>query len=235
VEATRLALKYRTPVILLSDGYIANGAEPWLLPDLATLPDLRVEFATSPNHTNEDGTEVFWPYERDPETLARAWAVPGTPGLTHRIGGIEKQDGSGNISYDPENHEHMVRLRQAKVDGIAKDIPQLEVEGDVDDADLLVLGWGSTWGAIGGAVDRARAKGKKVARAHLVHLNPFPSNTGDVVKRYPKVLIPEMNLGQLSLLVRGRFLVDAKSVTKVKGQPFTAGELEIAILKELGA
>jgi 2-oxoglutarate ferredoxin oxidoreductase subunit alpha len=235
VEATRLALKYRTPVILLSDGYIANGAEPWNLPDLADLPDLRVEFATAPNHTNEDGTEVFWPYERDPETLARAWAVPGTPGLTHRIGGIEKQDGSGNISYDPENHEHMVRLRQAKVDGIAKDIPQLEVHGDVDDADLLVLGWGSTWGAIGGAVDRARAKGRKVARAHLVHLNPFPSNTGDVVQRYPKVLIPEMNLGQLSQLVRGRFLVDAQSVTKVKGQPFTAGELEIAILKELDA
>jgi 2-oxoglutarate ferredoxin oxidoreductase subunit alpha len=233
IEAARIALKYRTPVILLSDGYIANGAEPWLLPDLSTLPDLRTDFATEPNHVNEDGTEVFWPYERDPETLARAWAVPGTPGLTHRIGGIEKQDGSGNISYDPENHEHMVRLRARKVAGIAKDVPDLVVEGDVDDADVLVLGWGSTWGAIGGAMDRCRAKGKKVARAHLVHLSPFPSNIEAVVKRYPKVLIPEMNLGQLSMLIRAQFLVDARSATKVKGQPFTAGELEQAILEEL--
>jgi 2-oxoglutarate ferredoxin oxidoreductase subunit alpha len=233
IEAVRLALKYRTPVILLSDGYIANGAEPWMLPDLSTLPDLRTEFATQPNHVNDDGTEVFWPYERDPETLARAWAVPGTPGLTHRIGGIEKQDGSGNISYDPDNHEHMVRLRARKVAGIAQDVPDLEVEGDVDDADVLVLGWGSTWGAIGGAMDRCRAKGEKVARAHLVHLSPFPSNIEAVVKRYPKVLIPEMNLGQLSMLIRAQLLVDARSVTKVKGQPFTAGELEQAILEEL--
>lgn len=235
IEAARIALKYRTPVVLLSDGYIANGAEPWLLPDLDTLPDLRTELATEPNHVDEDGTEVFWPYERDPETLARAWAVPGTPGLTHRIGGIEKQDGSGNISYDPDNHDHMVRLRARKVAGIENDVPPLEVEGDVEDADLLVLGWGSTWGAIGGAVDRCRARGEKVARAHLVHLSPFPANLGEVLARYPKVLVPEMNLGQLSMLVRARYLVDARSVTKVKGQPFTAGELEQAILEELDA
>jgi 2-oxoglutarate ferredoxin oxidoreductase subunit alpha len=233
IEATRLALKYRTPVILLSDGYIANGAEPWLLPDLTTLPDLRVEFATAPNHTNEDGEEVFWPYLRDPDTLARAWAVPGTPGLTHRIGGIEKEDGSGNISYNPANHEHMVHVRADKIAGIAKELDPLVVEGDVDDAEILVLGWGSTWGAIGGAVDRVRARGRKVARTHLVHLNPFPDDLGEIVRRYPKVLIPEMNLGQLAGLVRGRYLVDAQTVSKVQGSPFTAGELELAILEEL--
>jgi 2-oxoglutarate ferredoxin oxidoreductase subunit alpha len=233
IEATRLALKYRTPVILLSDGYIANGSEPWLLPDLSTLPDLRVEFATEPNHTNEDGEQVFWPYLRDPDTLARPWAVPGTPGLTHRIGGIEKEDGSGNISYNPANHEHMIHVRADKVAGIAKDIPPLLVEGDVDDAEILILGWGSTWGAIGGAVDRVRARGRRVARTHLMHLNPFPDDLGDIVRRYPKVLIPEMNLGQLAGLVRGRYLVDAQTVSKVQGVPFTAGELELAILEEL--
>lgn len=233
IEAARLALRYRTPVVLLSDGYIANGAEPWKLPDLGALPDLAVDFATEPNHTTDDGEEVFWPYLRDPETLARAWAVPGTPGLSHRIGGIEKEDGSGNISYDPENHEKMVHLRADKVAGIAADVPDVEVEGDVDDAELLVLGWGSTWGAIGGAVDRVRARGRKVARAHLVHLNPFPKNLGDVLARYPRVVVPEMNLGQLASLVRAKYLVDARPVGKVKGVPFTAGELETAIMEAL--
>ncbi|WP_208028511.1 2-oxoacid:acceptor oxidoreductase subunit alpha [Rhabdothermincola sediminis] len=233
IEAARIALKYRTPVMVLSDGYLANGAEPWLLPDVSTLPDISVEFATTPNHVDDDGKEVFWPYLRDPETLARPWAVPGTPGLMHRIGGIEKADGSGNISYDPDNHERMVRLRAAKVAGIAKDIPPVEVTGDVADADLLVVGWGSTWGAISGAVDRVRARGRRIAQAHLVHLNPFPSDLGDVLRRYPKVLCPEMNLGQLSKLLRAEYLVDVRSVSKVKGVPFTAGELETAILETL--
>ena len=234
IEAARIALKYRTPVILLSDGYLANSSEPWRLPDVEALPDLRTEFATQPNHVDDDGNPEFWPYLRDPDTLARAWAVPGTPGLMHRIGGIEKQDGTGNISYDPANHERMVELRAAKVAGIATDIPDVVVEGDVDDADLLVLGWGSTWGAIDGAVNRARVGGLKVASAHLTHLNPFPANLADVVRRYPRVLVPEMNLGQLSLLIRGQFLVDARSVTKVRGEPFTAGELERAIREEIG-
>jgi 2-oxoglutarate ferredoxin oxidoreductase subunit alpha len=232
IEATRIALKYRTPVILLSDGYLANGSEPWRLPDIASLPSIAVEFATAPNHTDADGNEIFWPYKRDPETLARAWAVPGTPGLTHRIGGIEKEDGSGNISYDPDNHEHMVRLRAAKVAGIANDIPDVEVSGD-DDAELLVVGWGSTWGAIDGAMNRVRNRGRRIAHAHLTHLNPFPKNLEAVLRRHPKVLVPEMNLGQLSKLIRSDFLVDAQSVTKIKGQPFTAGELEHAILQEL--
>ncbi len=233
IEAARIALKYRTPVMVLSDGYLANSSEPWRLPDVSTLPDLRTTFATESNHVDDDGNPEFWPYLRDPDTLARAWAIPGTPGLMHRIGGIEKQDGTGNISYDPANHERMVELRAAKVAGIAKDIPDLVVEGDVDDAELLVLGWGSTWGAIDGAVNRARNDGLKVASAHLTHLNPFPSNLRDVVTRYPRVIIPEMNLGQLSLLIRGQFLVDAKSISKVRGEPFTAGELEQAIREEI--
>jgi 2-oxoglutarate ferredoxin oxidoreductase subunit alpha len=233
IEAARIALKYRTPVMLLSDGYLANGSEPWRLPELADLPDIAVPFATEPNHTDADGNPEFWPYLRDPETLARPWAVPGTPDLMHRIGGIEKEDGSGNISYEPANHERMVQLRADKVAGIASDIPLCEVDGD-DDADILVLGWGSTWGAISGAVDRCRSRGKKVASAHLVHLNPFPRNLGEVLRRYPRVLVPEMNLGQLVKLIRADYLVDAHSVTKVRGVPFTAGELEAAILKELG-
>jgi 2-oxoglutarate ferredoxin oxidoreductase subunit alpha len=233
VEACRIALKYRTPVFLLSDGYLANGAEPWLLPSVDDLPDLEVPFATEPNHVNEDGSEVFWPYLRDPETLARPWAVPGTPGLMHRIGGLEKEDGSGNISYDPANHERMVELRAAKITGIANDIPPVVVDGDEADAELLVVGWGSTWGAIGGAVDRCRAMGRKIARVHLMHLNPFPANLGEVLARYPKILVPEMNLGQLSRLLRAEFLVPAQAVTKVQGVPFTAGELEHAILDAL--
>jgi 2-oxoglutarate/2-oxoacid ferredoxin oxidoreductase subunit alpha len=234
LEAARIALKYRTPVVLLSDGYIANGAEPWKLPDVESLPDISVEFASAPNHTNPDGTEVFWPYQRDPDTLARPWAVPGTPGLMHRIGGIEKEDGSGNISYDPANHERMVRLRAAKIAGIATDIAPVEVTGDADDAEVLLLGWGSTWGAIDGAMNRVRARGRRVAHAHLTHLNPFPPNLGDVVRRYPTVLVPEMNMGQLSRMVRAEFLVDARSITRIQGTPFTAGGLEQAILDHLG-
>jgi 2-oxoglutarate ferredoxin oxidoreductase subunit alpha len=234
IEATRIALRYRTPVILLSDGYLANGSEPWRLPEIGELPDIAVEFATEPNHVDAGGDPVFWPYLRDPETLARPWAVPGTPGLTHRVGGIEKEEGSGNISYDPENHELMVRLRAAKVAGIANDIPDVDVEGDADDAELLIVGWGSTWGAIDGGMNRVRATGHKIAHLHLRHLNPFPRNLGSVLQRSPKVLVPEMNLGQLSRLIRAEFLVDARSVNKVQGTPFTAGEIENAILDELG-
>jgi 2-oxoglutarate ferredoxin oxidoreductase subunit alpha len=233
IEAARIAIKYRTPVILLSDGYLANGSEPWLLPDVADLPDISTTFATEPNHTMPSGEEVFWPYLRNPDTLARAWALPGTPDLMHRIGGLEKEDGSGNISYDAQNHERMVQIRAAKVAGIAKDIPEVVVDG-LDDAELLVLGWGSTWGAIDGAVNRVRHKGRKVAKAHLTHLNPFPRNLGDVLRRVPNVLVPEMNLGQLSRLLRAEYLVDVKSVTQVRGVPFTAGELESAILDTLG-
>jgi 2-oxoglutarate ferredoxin oxidoreductase subunit alpha len=233
IEAARIALAWRTPVVLLSDGYLANGTEPWRLPDVDALPDLTVTFATELNHVGEDGEPTFWPYQRDPDTLARAWALPGTPDLMHRIGGLEKEDGSGNISYDPANHERMVRLRAEKVARIADHIPQLEVTGDVDDADLIVVGWGSTWGAIDGAVTRARRAGHRVAQAHLVHLNPFPSNLGDVLRRYPRVLVPEMNLGQLSHQLRAEFLVDARSVTKVRGLPFTASELEQSIIDHL--
>jgi len=236
IEAVRLAVKYRTPVFVLSDGYLANGAEPWRLPDVGSLPELHVEFATEPNHTGEDGTPVFWPYQRDETTLARPWAVPGTPGLEHRIGGIEKADGSGNISYDPVNHERMVHLRAAKVAGIAADIPLLEVD-DLDGlggAPVLVLGWGSTYGAIAAGVRRVRARGLKVAHAHLVHLNPFPANLGEVVGAYATVLVPEANLGQLARLVRAEFLVDAVTLSKVQGVPFRAAQIEEAVLGALG-
>jgi 2-oxoglutarate ferredoxin oxidoreductase subunit alpha len=235
IEAARIALKYRTPVFLLSDGYLANGAEPWKVPDVATLPDISVRFATEPNHTAEDGTEEFWPYLRDATTLARPWAIPGTPGLTHRIGGLEKQDGSGSVSYDPANHELMTKLRVAKVAGIAADIPLVEVDdpvvpgGEEGGAEVLVVGWGSTYGAIQAAIRRLRVKGHPVAHAHIRHLNPFPSNLGEVLRSYPKVLVPEMNLGQLVKLIRADFLVDARGLSKVKGQPFRAEEIEAAI------
>ena len=228
-EAARIALKYRTPVILLSDGYLANGAEPWLLPDVDALPDISVPFATELNHTNDDGSKQFWPYLRDEETLARPWAIPGTPDLMHRIGGIEKQDGTGNVNYDPENHEHMVRLRAAKVAGIARDIPGLEVDDPSDNASVLVVGWGSTYGTIQQAARQARDSGVEVATTHLVHLNPFPSNLGDVLRRYDRVLVPEMNLGQLVRLIRAEFVVDAASLTKIQGVPFRAAEIEQAI------
>jgi 2-oxoglutarate ferredoxin oxidoreductase subunit alpha len=225
-----LALKYRTPVMLLTDGYLATSSEPWKLPDVADLPDLSVRFATETNHVDDAGEPQFWPYLRDPETLARPWAVPGTAGLEHRIGGIEKEEGTGNISYDPANHQLMVETRAAKVAGIARDIPHAEVDGP-DDADVLVVGWGSTWGAICGAVDRARDAGKKVARVHLMHLNPFPDNLGEILARYDAVLVPELNQGQLSRLLRAEYLVDARAVTKTTGRPFTAGELEAAIME----
>ncbi|HSK27176.1 MAG TPA: 2-oxoacid:acceptor oxidoreductase subunit alpha [Jiangellales bacterium] len=219
LEAARIALTYRTPVFLLSDGYLANGAEPWRVPAVDDLPDLRVEFATKPN--GEAGE--FLPYLRDPRTLARPWAVPGTPGLEHRIGGIEKADRTGNISYDPDNHDRMVRLRQAKVDGI--EVPPLEVDDPSGQARVLVIGWGSTYGPIGAAVRRARLAGRDVAQAHLRHLNPLPANTGEVLRSYDRVLLPEMNLGQLALLLRARFLVDVVSYTQVRGLPFKAEEL----------
>ncbi len=222
LEAVRIATTYRTPVIILSDGYLANGSEPWRIPAVSDLPDLSVEFTTSPNH-EIDGEPTFWPYKRDPESLARPWAIPGTPGLEHRIGGIEKADGTGEISYDGDNHELMVRLRAAKVAGI--DVPDLIVEGD-EDAEVLVVGWGSTYGPIRTAVRHLTRRGIPVASAHLRHLNPFPTNTGEVLRAYRHVLIPEMNTGQLALLLRARYLVDAQSVTKVKGQPFTSIELE---------
>ena len=221
IEAIRIATTYRTPVFLLSDGYIANGSEPWKLPEVTELPDLTVNFLDQPNGEGDE----FLPYLRDPETLARPWAVPGTPGLEHRIGGIEKADKTGNISYDPDNHDFMVRTRQAKVDGIAKTIPALEVDDATGEAKVLVLGWGSTYGPIGAAVRRIRRAGHLIAQAHLRHLNPFPANLGEVLARYDKVVIPEMNMGQLALLVRGRYLTDVISVTQVRGMPFRAAEL----------
>ncbi|MGI8773947.1 MAG: 2-oxoacid:acceptor oxidoreductase subunit alpha [Actinomycetota bacterium] len=225
IEAARIALKYMTPVILLSDGYLANGAEPWRITAVDKLPDLSVEFASQPN-VGED----FWPFLRDDVTLARPWAIPGTPGLEHRVGGLEKADGTGNISYDPENHHYMTLLRQAKIKGIEEDIDPLEFDGD-EGATVLILGWGSTYGAIGAAVRRLRLRGKKVARAHLKHLNPFPKNTAEVLGRFEKVVIPEMNMGQLSKMIRAEFLIDAVSINKMKGIPFRASELEEELLE----
>jgi 2-oxoglutarate ferredoxin oxidoreductase subunit alpha len=219
IEAARIAVKYRTPVMLLSDGYLANGSEPWRLPEVADLPDISQEFTTEPN--GADGE--FLPFKRDTDTLARPWAVPGTPGLEHRIGGIEKADGTGNISYDPDNHDLMVRTRAAKIAGI--DVPDLEVDDADGDARVLVIGWGSTYGPIAAAVRRIRRAGGKVAQAHLRHLNPLPANTGEILKSYDKVLLPEINLGQLALLLRARYLVDIISYNRVRGLPFKAEEL----------
>ncbi len=224
IEAARIALKYRTPVYLLSDAYLANGSEPWLLPDVDALPDISTPYAAAP----EDGSR-FLPYKRDPETLARPWAIPGTPGLEHRIGGLEKADVTGAISYDAENHDLMVRLRAQKVAGIATDIPELAVDDPDGEADTLVLGWGSTYGPIAAAVRRVRRDGRRVACAHLHYLNPFPRNTGEVLRRYEKVLIPEMNTGQLLQLVRARYLVDAVGYNRVRGLPFRSSELAEAI------
>jgi 2-oxoglutarate ferredoxin oxidoreductase subunit alpha len=223
IEAARIAIKYRTPVFLLSDAYLANGSEPWLLPDLAELPDISVAFATKPNFEGE-----FMPYLRDESTLARPWAIPGTRGLEHRIGGLEKADVTGNVSYDPDNHDLMVRLRAQKVAGIASDIPELEVD-DPDGARLLVLSWGGTYGPVAAGVRRVRKDGGRVAHAHLKYLNPFPLNTGEVLKRYERVLVPEINLGQLLQLVRAEFLVDAVGYNRVRGLPLRAGEVEEAI------
>jgi 2-oxoglutarate ferredoxin oxidoreductase subunit alpha len=220
VEAARIAVKYRTPVMLLSDGYLANGSEPWQIPDVDTLPEITPGFAEAVPD------EEFQPFKRNPDTLARPWAVPGTPGLEHRIGGIEKADGSGNISYDPANHDLMVRLRQAKIDGIARDIAPLAVDDPSGEAKVLVLGWGGTYGAITAAVRRIRSRGGRIAQAHLRHLNPFPANIAEVLRSYDKVVVPEINLGQLALLLRGRFLVDVIGYNRVRGLPFKAEELQ---------
>jgi 2-oxoglutarate ferredoxin oxidoreductase subunit alpha len=233
IEAVRIATTYRTPVLLLSDGYLANGSEPWRVPRIDTLPDLRVDFAVEPNAVTDDGKPAFRPYDRDPATLARPWAVPGTAGLEHRIGGIEKADGSGEISYDPDNHDRMVRLRAAKVARI--DVPPLEVDdpgaAGGDPARVLVLGWGSTYGPVAAGARLARSSGTPVATAHLRHLNPFPADLGDVLRSYRRVLVPEMNLGQLALLLRARYLVDAVGYNRVRGLPFTSGEIADAVVK----
>jgi len=222
IEAARIAITYRTPVLLLSDGYLANGSEPWLLPDVDDLPDLRVEFATEPN--SPDG---FMPYLRDPATLARPWAVPGTPGLEHRIGGLEKADITGDISYDPTNHDFMVRTRAARIEAI--EVPEMEVEDPDSNARVLVLGWGSTYGPIGAACRALRQRGLPIAQAHLRHLNPMPRNVGEVLGRYARVVIPEMNLGQLAHVIRARFLIDAMAYNQVRGLPFTSSELEFML------
>jgi len=220
LEASRIALKYMVPVILLSDGYLANGAEPWRIPDLSELPEIPVRFRTEP--------EGFRPYARDETTLARPWAVPGTPGLEHRIGGLEKQDGSGNVSYDPLNHERMVHLRAAKVEAVAQDVPDVVPAGDPD-GDLLVVGWGSTYGAITAALRAARGRGRRVGHVHLRHLNPLPRNLGEVLERYRRVLVPELNMGQLAWVLRAKYLTDALGYSKVQGKPFKQAELEARI------
>jgi len=222
IEAWRIAIKYRTPVIFLSDLYLGVGSEPWLIPDIDSLPRMEPNFASDP--------ATFKAYERDPETLARPWAIPGTPGLEHRIGGLEKANITGNVNYEAENHDLMTRLRFEKIERIANDIPEAEVFGDEEGGDLLVLGWGSTYGVNRTAVQRARAAGKSVSQVHLKHLNPFPRNLGDVLGRFKKVLIPENNMGQLQLLIRGKFLVDAEGLHRVTGRPFTIQEVQDKIL-----
>jgi 2-oxoglutarate ferredoxin oxidoreductase subunit alpha len=216
IEAVRIATKYMVPTFYLSDGYLGNGSEPWEIPTIESLPDLEIRFRTDP--------EGFFPYLRDEKTLARPWAIPGTPGLEHRIGGIEKQHITGNVSYDPDNHELMCRLRAEKVQRIANDIPPLEIYG-APEGKVLVLGWGGTYGAITTAVEQLQQQGASVASAHLRYLNPFPKNLEDVLRRFETVIIPELNLGQLSLLIRAKFLVNAVSFTKVKGKPFKVAEL----------
>ena len=228
IEAARIAVTYRTPVLVLSDGSLANGSEPWRVPTPRRCRGSTRAFATAPN--SPDGAE-FWPYLRDDDTLARPWAIPGTPGLEHRIGGLEKADGRGSISYDPDNHDRMTRLRAAKIDGIT--VPDVEVDDPTGDATVLVLGWGSTYGPIGAGARRVRNLGHKIATAHLRHLNPLPSNLGEVLRRYERVLLPEMNLGQLALLLRAEYLVDVHSYTKVAGLPFRAEELQNVFLDHL--
>jgi 2-oxoglutarate ferredoxin oxidoreductase subunit alpha len=220
LEASRIAIKYMVPVIVLTDGYLANGAEPWLVPDVADLPAIPVKFTTE--------AEGFMPYSRDPETLARPWVIPGTPGLEHRVGGLEKQDGTGNINYEPLNHERMIHLRAAKVEAVVREVPDAIPAGDPE-GDLLLVGWGSTFGAITAALHAARQRGRKVGHVHLRHLNPLPKNLGEVMKRYRKVVVPEMNLGQLLWLLRAKYLVDAQGFNKVQGKPFKQSEIEAKI------
>ena len=231
MEASRMAVHHMVPVVLISDGYLANGSEPWRLPETEDLPDLKVDFYGGENTDPEVG---FLPYRRNPDTLARNWSVPGTPGLEHRIGGLEKADGTGDVSYDPDNHERMTHLRAEKVQRIADTIPELEVDGD-EDAELLVVGWGSTLGAITGAVNLARRQGMKVARTHFRHVNPLPRNTEEVLRRFPKVLMPELNTGQMAMLLRARFLIDVKTYSKVQGKPFTRAEILERIVQMLEA
>ena len=239
IEAVRIAVKYRTPVIVLSDGYIANGAEPWQVPDVSAIPPIDPGFATEANATDAAGEPLFLPYLRDEETLARPWAIPGTAGLQHRIGGIEKARDTGAVSYDPANHDEMVRTRQAKVDGIVRDIPDVVVDDptapDGSHARTLVLGWGSTYGPIAAAVRRVRNTGRQVAQAHLRHLNPFPANLGEVLRGYDRVIVPEMNLGQLALLLRGKYLVDVHSYSRVRGLPISLSELARDLELEIDA
>jgi 2-oxoglutarate ferredoxin oxidoreductase subunit alpha len=225
LEAVRLATKYMTPVILLTDGYLANGAEPWRIPEVKDLPDLRVQMRQDP--------AGFHPFLRDPVTLSRPWAIPGTEGLVHRIGGLEKDFNSGHISYDPANHERMCQTRAAKIEGIAQDIPELEMVVGEDSGRLLVLGWGSTYGAIREAVQRSRSRGLSVSHAHLRYLNPFPRNLGTVLSRFEHVLVPELNLGQLVKLLRSQFLIPAQSYPKIQGQPFKIEEIEAKIRSTL--
>ena len=225
VEASRIALKYMVPVIILSDGYLANGAEPWRIPSVEEIPGIPVRFATDP--------EGFLPYKRDPETLARPWAIPGTPGLEHRIGGLEKQDVTGNINYEPLNHEKMVRIRAAKIDAIVQDVPNVLPSGDPE-GDLLLVSWGSTYGSITQAVKAERAKGRKLGHLHLRYLNPLPANLGDILKRYRKILVPELNMGQLLWVLRAKYLVDAVGLNKIQGRPFKQNELEQKIEELLG-
>ena len=225
IEACRIAVKYMVPVIILSDGYLANGAEPWRIPELSDIPDFPVKFASDPNG--------FLPYKRDPQTLARPWAVPGTPGLEHRIGGLEKQDPTGNINYEPLNHENMVRIRAAKVAAVAQDIPNVLPAGDPE-GDLLIVAWGSTCGSITAALKAQRGKGRKIGHLHLRHLNPLPSNLGEVLKRYKRVLVPELNMGQLLWVLRAKYLVDAVGLNKIQGRPFKQAELEQKIEEMLG-
>jgi 2-oxoglutarate ferredoxin oxidoreductase subunit alpha len=225
LEASRIALKYMVPVIVLSDGYLANGAEPWRIPTAEEIPAIPVKFATDP--------VGFFPYKRDPQTLARPWAIPGTPGLEHRIGGIEKQEITGNVNYEPLNHENMVRIRAAKVEAIRQDIPNVMPIGDPE-GDLLLVSWGSTFGAVAQAVKEQREKGRKIGHLHLRHLNPLPGNLGDVLKRYKKVLVPELNMGQLLWMLRAKFLVDAVGLNKIQGRPFKQNELEQKIEEMLG-
>ena len=234
IEAARIALKYRTPVFLLSDGYLANGSEPWRLPEVEDLPDISVSFATAPNATDAAGEAAFWPYKRDETTLSRPWAIPGTPGMEHRIGGLEKADGIGTISYEPVNHEKMIRLRAAKIAGIAQDLAPIEADDPTGDARVLVLGWGSTYAAITAGVRRVRRRHhRSVAQVHLMHLNPFPPKLGEVLRSYDSVIVPEGNLGHLTRLVRSDFLVDAKVLAHVQGSPFQVADVEQAILDEI--
>ncbi len=232
IEACRMAVKYRTPVYLLSDGYIANSSEPWLLPDISNMEPIDPNFLEEPNHVDDEGKFSYWPYIRDPETFARQWALPGTPGLEHRVGGLEHQDGSGSVSYDPLNHERMVQLRQAKLEAISRDIPQVEVNDPdgLGGADVLLVSWGSTYSAVMAGVKRVRARGMKAAMVHLIHLNPFPSNLGEVLGHYRKIVVPEINSGQLCTMLRAAYLVDAQSLPKVQGLPFKTAEIEAAIM-----